>query len=124
MTVSYNGLSQTVNASNVLYGQKHTIKALAQAAMVSMAEADTEMVLDMPNEYPTKADVEAVFQGLHEQATDFINDMIEDLRARLLEELAQKRYTARVTALHYDDEGRLDDVSVKLDFDLVDNGPY
>ena len=115
---------QNVVATNVLYAQGNTIKALAQAAMVSMAEADVEMVLDMSNEYPTKADIERVFQGLHDQATDLINDMIEDLRDRLLTELAQKRYTARVTALTYDDEGQLDDIGLKNDFDVVDNGPY
>ena len=38
MTVSYTGLSQNVVATNVLYAQGNTIKALAQAAMVSMAE--------------------------------------------------------------------------------------
>ncbi len=117
MTVSYTGASQVCNATNVLYAQDQAIKALAQAAMISLAEADIDMLLDCPNEYPTKADMERVFQGLHEQATDFINDTFEDLKERLLAELAQKRYTARIKALHYDERGAVDDISLQVDFE-------
>ncbi len=117
MTVSYTGASQVCNATNVLYAQDQAIKALAQAAMISLAEADVEMLLDCPDEYPTKADMERVFQGLHEQATDFINDTFEDLKERILKELAEKRYTARVKALHYDEKGVVEDISLQVDFE-------
>lgn len=117
MTVSYTGASQVVNATNLLYAQDKAIKALAQAAMVSLAEADVDMLLDCPNEYPTKADMERVFTGLHDQATDFVNDVFEDLKERLLKELAQARYTARVKAVHYNDEGTVDDIDLQLTFE-------
>ena len=116
MSVSYSGVSQTLTASKVLFYGEDTIKALAQAAMVNMAEADVDMLCDCPHEYPTKADVERVFQGLNEQATDFVNDMFEDLKERLLAELATKKYTARVRAIHYDEQGVMGDIDVQLDF--------
>ncbi len=117
MSVTYKGVSQTVNAANVIYAQEAAIKALVQATMISMAEANVDMVCDMSNEYPTKVDVEAVFQGLHDQAADMIADCFDDLKERLLAELAQKRYTARVKALHYDDNGGLNDVTVDVHFE-------
>ncbi len=117
MTVSYTGASQVVNATNVLYAQDQAVKALAQACMVSLAEADVDMLLDCPNEYPTKADMERVFQGLHEQAADFINDTFDDLKDRILKELAQARYTARVKALHYGEQGQVEDIDLQVDFE-------
>ena len=117
MTVSYTGASQVCNATNVLYAQEQAVRALAQACMVSLAEADVDMLLDCPNEYPTKADMERVFTGLHDQAADFINDTFEDLKERILAELAKARYTARVKALHYNDEGAVDDIDLQLTFE-------
>ena len=117
MSVSYTGVSQKLTATSVLYYNEDAIKALAQAAMVSLAEADVDMLCDCPNEYPTKADVERVFQGLHEQATDFVNDMFDDLKERLLKELATKKYTARVRAIHYDQQGVMHDIDVQVDFE-------
>jgi hypothetical protein len=117
MTVSYTGASQVCNATNVLYAQDQAVKALAQACMISLAEADVDMLLDCPNEYPTKADMERVFQGLHEQAADFINDTFDDLKERILKELAQARYTARIKALHYDQQGVVEDIGLQVDFE-------
>lgn len=117
MTVSYTGASQVVNATNLLYAHDQAVKALAQACMISLAEADVDMLLDCPNEYPTKADMERVFQGLHEQAADFINDTFDDLKERVLAELAKTRYTARIKALHYDQQGAVEDISLQVDFE-------
>lgn len=117
MSVSYTGVSQTLTANKVLFYSNDTVKALAQAAMVNMAEANAEMLCDCPEDYATRTDAERVFQGLHEQAVDMIEDMFDDLKQRLLEELATKKYTARVRAMHYDETGALSDVDVQLDFE-------
>ena len=117
MSVSYTGVSQNLTASKVLFYSDETIRALAQAAIVNMAEADVEMLCDCPQEYPSKADVERVFTGLHEQAADMISDMFDDLKERLLAELSTKRYTARVRAMHYDDNGELNDIDLQVDFE-------
>jgi hypothetical protein len=117
MTVTYTGVSQNLTATNVVYAQESAIKAMAQAVMISMAESNIDMLCDMPEEYPTKGDVELVFQGLHDQATDMILDCFDDLKERLLKELATKRYTARVKALRYDDNGVMNDVDVQLTFE-------
>ena len=115
--INYSGVSQSLTANQVLYSNEAVVKAIAQTAMVSMAEADVEMLCDCPQEYPTKADLERVFQGIHDQATDLITDMFDELKAKVLAELAEKRYSARVTGLHYDDDGALNDITVSIKFD-------
>lgn len=117
MTVVYTGVSQTVQANAVLYSQSKVAKAIAQAAMVNMAEGNVEMLLDCPSEYPTKADLERVFQGLHEQATDFVNDVFDELKDAVLKELLTKSYTARVTAMKFDDKGEMADIDVSVTFE-------
>ena len=115
--INYSGVSQTLTANKVLYSNEEVVKAIAQAAMVNMAEGNVEMLCDCPQDYPTKADLERVFQGIHDQATDLITDMFDELKAKVLAELAEKRYNARVTGLHYDDDGALSDITVSIKFD-------
>ena len=118
MTVTYTGVSQRLDANRVLYYTDDTIKALAQAAMISMAEANVDMLVDCAQYYKTKADVEAAFQGLHDQATDLIRDCLDDLRDRLIAELTDKKYTARVKAMKFCDvDGELDDIDLQLTFE-------
>jgi hypothetical protein len=115
--INFKGVGHHISAVNVIYPNDQVIKAIAQAAIVNMAEGDVEMLCDCSEQYPTKADLEQVFQGLHDQAADLIEETINELKTRLLAELAEKRYTARVTGLHYDDEGALSDITVSIDFD-------
>jgi Zn-dependent M32 family carboxypeptidase len=117
MTVSYSGVSQTVRATDVLYSRAEVVKAIVQAAMVNMAEGNVEMLLDCPEEYPTKADLERVFQGLHDQATDFVEDVFDELKQSVLDQIARQKYTARVTALRYDDDSAMSDIDVKIVFE-------
>ena len=114
--INYSGVSQTLTANKVLYSNEEVVKAIAQAAMVNMAEGNVEMLCDCPSEYPTKADIERVFSGLHEQATDLVNDLFDELKAEVLKELLTKTYTARVTAMKFDDAGEMSDIDVQVDF--------
>ena len=117
MSVQYTGVSQTISAMSLIYPNDQVAKAIAQAAMVSMAEGDIEMLTDCSSDYPTKADFERVFQGLHDQARDLIEDTFAELKQRVLAELEEKRYTARITALHYDQQGEVDDIDLKVEFE-------
>ena len=117
MTVAYTGVSQTINAVSVVYPNDAVVKAIAQAAMISMAEADIDMLTDCPGDYPTKADFERSLQSLHDQARDLIEDTFVELKERVLAELAEKRYTARITALHYDPQGEVSDIDLKVEFE-------
>jgi hypothetical protein len=115
MTVQYTGVSQTIDARSMIYPTITSTKAIAQAAMVSMAEADIDMLMDCPADYPTKESMERVFQGLHDQARDLIEDTFDELRERVLAELTAN-YTARITALHYNPHGEVRDIDLKIEF--------
>lgn len=117
MSISHNGFSQNLTANEVLFYNDETIRALAQAAMVNMAETTLGMIWDCFGAYATKADVEKAFDGLHRQAADLISDAIDGLKECLLKELSTKTYTARVRTMHYDLTGELNDVDVKIDFE-------
>ena len=95
------------------------VAALTHAVLVSMAEAQVDMVIDHPADHSTKDQIEDRFQCLHPMSQEYIADVLAQLNQRVSQELAEKRYTAKVTALHYGSDGQLADVDV----DLVFNKP-
>ena len=113
--IVYQDNIETVKTNGVLYSNPDVVRKLAIMMMVNAAEANTDMVCDMSEEYQTKADVEAVFQGLNEVALDMLEDHISDLRLSLEKCLREIKFTARVRRLDYDKEGKLSDVTVDLD---------
>lgn len=113
--IVYTANVDTVKTNGVLYSQPEAVRKLAIAMLVNVAEGNTDMVCDMSEEYPTKADVEAVYSGLHEVALDMLSDHIADLQASLEKALREIKYTARVRRLDYDKDGKLSDVTVDID---------
>lgn len=105
---------ETVKTNGVLYGQPDAIRKLATMMIVNMAESNTDMICDMPEEYPTKADVERGFQGLSEQAIDMLDDHIDTLKEKLTEFLKSAKVNARVRRMDYDNEGNLSDITVDV----------
>ena len=103
-----------VKTNGVLYSDPQVVRKLAIMMLVNTAEGNTDMVCDMCEEYPTKADVERVYQGLHEVALDMLDDHINDLRNSLEKALREIKYTARVRRLDYDEQGKLSDVTVDI----------
>ena len=113
MIVHQDGL-EFVKTNAVLYSNPDAIRKLAIMLMVNAAEGNTDMVCDMPEEYPTKTDIEAVYRGLNEQALDCLEDHIHDLRESLTKFLKEVKYTAQVRRIDYDNEGKMSDVTVDI----------
>ena len=105
---------ETVSTNDVLYSQDNGIRKLATMMLVNMAESNTDMVCDMPEEYETKAEVELAFQNLNEQALDMLDDVISELREKLEKFLREAKVSARVRRLDYDQNGQLSDITVDL----------
>ena len=106
--------SELVETNAVLYSQPEAIRKLATMMLANMAESNTDMVCDMPEEYETKAEVELAFQNLNEQALDMLDDVISELREKLEMFLRESKVSARVRRLDYDAEGKLSDITVDL----------
>lgn len=115
MTIIHNNVHNTVNAQTVIYASDSTVSIIANAAMMSMAEANIDMILDLGKEYNTKADIESVFIRLHEQAQDFVDEAMAELREKLMRRLRNMQYTAQVRRMDYDDKGELEDIHIHLD---------
>lgn len=105
---------ETVKTNSVLYSSHDAIRKLAIMMMVNTAETNVDMVMDCSNEYKTKEEIEAVFQGLNEVALEMLDDHIDDLRRSLEAALRDIKYTARVRRLDYDKDGSLSDVTVDI----------
>ncbi len=114
MIVFEDGL-ETVKTNGVLYSQPDTVRKMAIMLMVNAAEANTDMVCDMPEEYESKQEIENAFQALNEQALDMLEDHIADLRLSLDKFLRSAKVTARVRRLDYDKEGKLADITLDID---------
>lgn len=108
----------TLNEMDVLACSTRAVDTLAMAAIVNMIEANLDMVEDCPRDYKTKQDIENCLAASNEQAVDFINDVIEDLRMSLISRLRNGTLTAVVTAMHFDPvDGRINDVDVQVKFE-------
>ena len=112
--IVYKDNVETVDTNGVLYSNPNAVRKLATMLMVNAAEANTDMVCDMSEEYKTKDDVEAVFRGLNEVALDMLDDHIDDLKFSLQKFLRECKPTARVRRLDYNEQGKLSDVTVDI----------
>lgn len=114
--ILYHNAVETVKTNEVLYSNDNAIRKLAIMMMVNAAEANTDMVLDMPNEYTSKQEIEAAFLHLNEQAVDTLEDYIHDLRLNLEKFLRNAKFRARVTRIDYSKaNGEMSDIHVELD---------
>ena len=113
--IVYNNAANTVKTDGVLYGNPEAVRHLAVMLMVNAAECNVDMVMDVPQEYGSKPEIEAVFQNLNELALEVLDDHIDTLRGALKAELERIKFRARVTRLDYSKaNGELSDIHVEL----------
>ena len=114
--IAYPRNVDTVKTNEVLYSHNEAIRNLGIMLMVNAAESNADMVLDMPEEYTSKPEIEAAFLHLNEQALDMMEDHIADLRRSLEKFLLNAKFRARVTRIDYSKaNGEMSDVHVELD---------
>lgn len=114
--IAYPRNVDSVKTNDVLYSMPEAVRKLGIMLMVNAAEANADMVMDMPNEYTSKQEIEAAFLHLNEQAMDMLEDHIADLRKNIASFLHNVKFRARVTRLDYGKaDGEMSDVHVELD---------
>lgn len=107
-----------IQAETLLYSKKEVVDALALMAIVSMIEANIDMICDMPDEYPTKNDIEAVMNGAAEQSIDYLNDAMDELKEAVIRRVREGKLAVRVKSMKFCDvDGMLDDVTVNVNFE-------
>lgn len=114
--ILYHNTVETVKTNDILFYRPEAIRKLGIMMMVNAAEANMDMVMDCPEEYKTKEDIEKVLNSLNEQALDMLEDHINDLRSSLESFLRNAKFRARVTRVDYSKaNGEMSDVHVELD---------
>lgn len=114
--ILYHNAVETVKTNAVLYSNNEAVRKLAIMMMVNAAEANTDMVMDCPDQYTSKEEIEAVYLHLNELALETLEDHIHDLRLNLEKFLQTVKFRARVTRLEYAKvDGKLNDVTVELE---------
>ena len=114
--ILYHNTVDTVKTNDVLCSTNETVRKLAIMLMVNAAEANTDMIMDMPSDYASKPEMEAVFLHINEQAIEMMDDHIDELRHKLDKFLQNVKFRARVTRIDYKkDTGDLKDIHVELD---------
>jgi hypothetical protein len=99
---------------DVVYANDNAVHAIANAMVMQMAEANVDMVIDMPEEYNTKQEIEVAFCSLNEQAVDMVKDYMADLTERVIAQLRSTKTVAKVRCMSYNANDELDDFNVEL----------
>lgn len=116
MSVTVTGI-EFVKPSQVLYANPAAIDSLVREIIVNMAEASIDMVCDGgPSEYPNKASIEDCLSGCADMGVDFVEDVINELRDKLLARLRTAQVKPIVKAIHFDEKGYSD---IAVDIDIV-----
>jgi hypothetical protein len=111
-------VSKTANLIGVLCSDPEVVEQLVKLAVISMVEANTDMVVDCSEDYTCKSQIDAAFgeELIRAQVNDYLTDVLEDFSMRVLQEVDKVRFTARVRGLDYTAAGELNDVTVDVAF--------
>lgn len=112
--IVYDDSAKTVDTIGVLFSRPDAIRKMAIVMLAHAAEFNTHMICDLPEEYETKEDMEVSLKGINESALGMLEDHIRDLRRALEDALQEIKFTARVRRLDYDEQGRLNDLTVDI----------
>jgi Zn-dependent M32 family carboxypeptidase len=105
---------ESIKTEGLLYSHKDVVRSFAIMLMANAAESNLDMLMDCPEDYTNKKDIDNVFNQINLVALDMFPDYIDDLKYRIEEFLKTAKFKAHVSRLHYDKEGKLSDVDVEL----------
>ena len=117
MVIKYAIPRSDFDAYSVLQVTEQVTNSIAEAAVTNAIETAIDMVEDCPADYPNKDAVESVINVDPTSVTEFVEDVLDDLKEAVLKRIATMKVDARVTALRYHSEdGRLIDVDCVVKF--------
>ena len=116
MSITISGID-FVKPGELLYSSPRAIDILVREIVSSMAESSIDLICDAgPTEYPTKASIEDCLSGCGDMGVDFVEDMINELRDKLVARLQAVKVKPVVKEIHFDEKGYSD---VVVDIELV-----
>lgn len=103
------------DAAGVVRADAQTVNKIVASMMMSMADANIDLIIDYPDEYRTKQDIEAVFNNLRYQMLETVDDIVYTLKDALTERIQNTVFSTKVRQMHYDDKGQLSDIVLNID---------
>lgn len=104
MTIIFKSGNETVSTSAVIYANGNAMKKMAAQMIADQVEGSIDMIMDMPEDYPTKQDIEKVLSSAKEQCIDMFDDYIDTIRGAWKAALDATNFTARVVRIDYYNE--------------------
>ena len=101
MTVIYKSGNETVKTSDVIYANGMTMKKMAAQMIVDTIDGNIEMIMDIPEDYSTKQDIERVISSAKVQCLEMFDDYMDTLRDKLKSAIEATNFTARVVRIDY-----------------------
>ncbi len=104
MTIIFKSGNETVSTSAVIYANANAMKKMAAQMIADQVEGSIDMILDMPEDYPTKQDIEKVLSNTKIHCIEAFDDYIETIRGAWKAALEATNFTARVVRIDYYNE--------------------
>lgn len=118
MTVNCQYTNQPFTAERVLWTNRELVDAIVRAALAGQTQAFLDMIIETERpEDITRVGVNQTLQGVKDNTSEFIKDVVNDLRRALEERLASANYSAAVTGIKYDLDGDVKDIEVDVRVD-------
>lgn len=115
MTVIYKR-NENISPSEVIYANSKAVQKIAAQMIVDTIEGNIDMIMDMPEEYPTKRDIEKVLNSAKDQCLEMFDDYMDTLRESLKKKLEDTKFTVHVSRIDYSKtEDEYEDIHVEVD---------
>ena len=113
MTVIATQTEQRFKASEVLWQKRELIDAIVREALIGQTEAFVDMIVDGQEDLSRPA-IQETLKGVKESASEFLNDMLGDLKYQIERRLEAAQYGAAVTGIKYDLAGDVKDIEIDV----------
>lgn len=107
-------VDNAIRPSELIYVDRKAVKAIVRAALISTTEAHVDFLIDFPDSYKTRDDIQGTLTSVKAQTADFLKDVLDDLRKSVLFELENAQYGGAVTSMKFDLAGGLSDVEIDM----------
>ena len=99
---------------DIMIGNTELVDSLAKKFIVDMTETNIETMFESGEEI-TRQFARDHLGSVKQCAVDYANDVIRDLQTALTKRITEIACDMYVTAIRYNDDGKVDDVEVRID---------
>ena len=116
MSVFHNSTHNTNKflPADIMLGNNELVDTLAKKFIVDMTETNIETMFESGEEITRQFALDHL-ESVKQCAADYSNDVMEDLQNAITKRIMEIACDMYVTAIRYDDDGKVEDVEVRVD---------